>query len=40
MLQLTNKLNETGLLDKKTRKYFENIDKGIQQLISLSKKNK
>jgi len=38
MLQLTNQLSQEGLIDKKTKKYFENIDKGIQQLLSNSKK--
>ena len=31
--QLTSQLTNEGLIDKKTKKYFENIDKGIQQLI-------
>ena len=38
MMQLTNQLSKDGLIDKKTKKYFENIDKGIQQLLSTSKK--
>ena len=38
MLQLTNQLSKEGLIDKQTKKYFENIDKGIQQLLSNSKK--
>ena len=38
MLQLTNQLNQEGLIDKQTKKYFANIDKGIQQLLSISKK--
>ncbi len=38
MLQLTNQLNKEGLIDKKTKKYFENIDKGIQQLLTNLKK--
>ena len=38
ILQLTSQLNKEGLIDKKTKKYFENIDKGIQQLLSQSKK--
>ena len=38
MLQLTNQLNENGLIDKKTKKIFENLDKGIKQLISKNKK--
>jgi len=37
MLQLMSQLNEEGLIDVKTKKYFENIDKGIQQLITNSK---
>ena len=40
ILQLTTQLAQDGVLDAKTKKYFENIDKGIQQLIaSNSKKN-
>ena len=38
ILQLTSQLNKEGLIDKKTKKYFENIDKGIQQLLYQSKK--
>ena len=38
ILQLTSQLNKEGLIDKKTKKYFENIDKSIQQLLSQSKK--
>ena len=38
MLQLTSQLGKEGLIDKKTKKYFENIDKGIQQLLSQLKK--
>jgi len=38
MLQLTSQLSQEGLIDKETKKYFENIDKGIQQLLSNSKK--
>ena len=38
MLQLTNQISQEGLIDKQTKKYFENIDKGIQQLLSNSKK--
>ena len=37
MLQLTNQLSQEGLIDKQTKKYFENIDKGIQQLLLQSK---
>lgn len=39
ILQLTNKLTKDGLIDIKTKKYLQNIDKGIQQLNSNSKKN-
>ena len=38
MLQLTSQLSQNGIIDSKTKKYFENIDKGIQILISNSKK--
>jgi len=38
MLQLTSQLSQEGLIDKQTKKYFQNIDKGIQQLLSNSKK--
>jgi biopolymer transport protein ExbB/TolQ len=38
MLQLTSQLSQEGLIDKQTKKYFANIDKGIQQLLSNSKK--
>ena len=38
MLQLTNQLNENGLIDKKTKKLFESLDKGIKQVISKNKK--
>ena len=38
MLQLTSQLSQEGLIDKETKKNFENIDKGIQQLLSQSKK--
>ena len=37
MLQLTNRLNEEGIIDSQTKKYLENIDKGIQKLLSESK---
>ena len=33
ILELTNQLKSEGVLDAKTKKNFENIDKGIQQLI-------
>ena len=33
MLQLTEKLNKEGLIDSQTKKYFQNIDKGIQQIL-------
>ena len=36
ILQLTDQLNKEGLIDSQTKKYFENIDKGIQQLLSKS----
>ena len=39
ILQLTTQLTQEGILDAKTKKYFENIDKGIQQLIVNYKKN-
>ena len=35
---LTNLLNKEGLLDNKTKKTFENIDKGIQFLVNESRK--
>ena len=38
ILQLTNQLSQEGVLDAKTKKYFENIDKGIQQLIAANDK--
>ena len=38
MLQLTSQLSQEGLIDKQTKKYFENMDKGIQKLISQSQK--
>jgi len=38
ILQLTTQLTQEGVLDAKTKKYFENIDKGIQQLIANDKK--
>ena len=34
MLQLTSQLSQEGLIDKQTKKYFKNIDMGIQQLLS------
>jgi len=37
MLQLTNRLNEEGIIDSQTKKYLENIDKSIQKLLSESK---
>ena len=33
MLQLTDQLNKEGLIDSQTKKYLENIDKGIQKLL-------
>ena len=38
MLQLSNQLSKEGIIDSKTKKYFENIDKGIQKLITEKKK--
>ena len=38
ILQLTTQLAQEGVLDAKTKKYFENIDKGIQQLIAANHK--
>ena len=38
MLQLSNQLSKEGIIDSKTKKYFENIDKGIQKLITANKK--
>ena len=38
ILQLTTQLAQEGVLDAKTKKYFENIDKGIQQLIATNDK--
>ena len=38
ILQLTTQLAQDGVLDAKTKKYFENIDKGIQKLIIINKK--
>ena len=38
MLQLSNKLNKDGIIDSKTKKYLENIDKGVQQLLTSKKK--
>ena len=38
ILQLTTQLSQEGVLDAKTKKYFENIDKGIQQLIATNDK--
>ena len=38
ILQLTTQLSQEGVLDTKTKKYFENIDKGIQQLIAANDK--
>lgn len=32
--QLTSQLSKEGLIDKQTKKTFENIDKGIQKLLS------
>ena len=38
ILNLTNELNKDGIIDKSSKKYFENIDKGIQKLVSNLKK--
>ena len=38
MLQLSNQLRKEGIIDLKSKKYFENIDKGIQKLITANKK--
>ena len=38
MLKLSNQLSKEGIIDSKTKKYFENIDKGIQKLITANKK--
>ena len=38
MLQFSNQLSKEGIIDSKTKKYFENIDKGIQKLITANKK--
>ena len=38
ILELSNNLNKEGILDKKTKKNFENIDKGIQSILSQLKK--
>ncbi len=38
ILELTSQLKNEGVLDAKTKKNFENIDKGIQQLILHYKK--
>ena len=38
ILQLTTQLAQEGVLDTKTKKYFENIDKGIQKLITVNDK--
>ena len=34
MHKLTNQLTKEGILDKETKKYFKNIDKSIQELLS------
>ena len=38
ILQLTSQLSQEGIIDKQTKKYFENIDKGIQKLLFQSQK--
>jgi len=40
MIQLTGKLSQEGIIDKQTKQYFENMDKGIQELLLLSKNKK
>ena len=40
ILKLTDQLNQDGLIDTKIKKNFENIDRGIQQIILQFKKNK
>jgi len=40
ILKLTNELTKNGLIDTKTKKYLENIDKGIQKLTSNLKNKK
>ena len=39
ILKLTNQLNKSGVVDDKTKKYLQSIDKSIQQLTINSKKN-
>ena len=38
ILQLISQLDKEGIIDKKSKKIFENIDKGIQELLLQSKK--
>jgi len=38
MLDLTNNISKKGIVDSKTKKNIENIDKGIQKLISSNSK--
>jgi len=38
MLSLTNQISKSALFDSKNKKLFENLDKGIKQLISKNKK--
>ena len=38
MLQLSNQLSKDGVIDSKTKKYLENIDKGVKKLTDLKKK--
>ena len=38
MLQLTNQLSQEGVIDKNSKKYLENIEQGIRQLVSNSNK--
>ena len=38
MLKLSDQLSKEVIIDSQTKKYFENIDKGIQKLITANKK--
>ena len=38
ILQLINKLNDQGVLDASTKKIFEDLNKGIQELNAKNKK--
>jgi len=39
ILKFTDQLSQDGLIDEKIKQNFENIDRGIQQILSQSKKN-